>query len=172
MGCLLRAVEQFADELLGPSDGELLGPYLLRQPGHLLFGLQPQQRAGVSFGELSVANEGLLGGRGLQRAQVLPLQVLHERQLHRLVLACLSDEYWHPFESGFLRRPQPSLPCYELEAARRRSDDQRLQYTDLLYGSGELSYPCLREATSRLARVRADRRYWQFLEFQSSYALS
>src|SRR5215211_7497710 len=108
------------------------------------------------FGEPEPVHESLVGSCGLQRAKVLPLQVLHERQLHGLVLARLPDEYGHPLQVGFLRRPQPSLPCYELEATRRRAYYQGLQDTDLSYRRGKLSYTCLGEATSRLAGVRAD----------------
>src|SRR5918994_528373 len=206
---LAGIAEHFADELFGLPYGELLGHYPLCQPDHLLFCFQSQQGAGVSFGDLSFAqedlyplrqvhkpqgvgdsgpalaqpsreplpgkpepvHEGLVGGGGLQGAKVLPLEVLYERQLHGLVLAGLPYEDWHPLHAGFLGRPQPSLSCYELEAAGCRADDQWLQYSDLSHGGGELSYPCLGEAGSRLARVRPDRRHGQLLELQPPYAL-
>src|SRR5215218_130766 len=122
-------------------------------------------------GKPEPVHESLVGGGGLQRAEVLPLEVLHERELHGLVLARLPYEDRYPLQAGFLGRPQPSLSCYELEAARGRAHDQRLQYSDLLYGGGKLSHPCLGEAGSRLARVRTDRRHGQLLELQAPYAL-
>src|SRR5919107_740171 len=123
------------------------------------------------FGQPEPIHESLVGGGGLHRTEVLPLQVLDERQLHGLVLARLPDKDGHPLQARFPGRPQPSLSCYELEAARRGAYDQGLQYTDLSYGGGELSYPCFGEAGSRLARVRPDRRHRQLLELQPPYAL-
>src|SRR5919199_6689759 len=98
------------------------------------------------FGKPEPIHESLVGSGGLERAQVLPLQVLHECKLHALVLAGLSDEDGHPVQACFLRRPQPSLTGYQLESAWRRAYDERLQDTDLAYGGGELLDPCLGKA--------------------------
>src|SRR5918998_125642 len=160
-----RAGEVLAHELFRPANGELLGSNPLGELGHLFFGLETQQRPGVSLRELSVRqqgsdpvgqlrqaqsvghggpalaqpvgqllfgepetlHEGLVGGRCLQGVQILPLQVLHERQLHGLVVPGLPDEDRDPVEPGLLGGAQPpsverttsgwSMPTSLIEAA-------------------------------------------------------
>src|SRR3712207_5354066 len=135
------------------------GPALAQPVGELLLG-QPE-----------TLHEGLVGGRGLQGVQVLPLQVLHESQLHGHAVPRLPDENWHPVEPGLFRGPQPALPGYELEATLRRANDRRLQDTDLPDRGCELFDAGLGETAPWLTRVGADRRGRELLELQSPHAV-
>src|SRR5215210_5663463 len=59
LGRSARVGEELADEFFCLSDREFLLPYLACQLGHLRFVLQAEKRAGVTLGDLSVAQERL-----------------------------------------------------------------------------------------------------------------
>src|SRR5215213_2985493 len=162
MGSDPRVGEHLTNELLGLSDGELLLPHLACQLRHLLFVLQTEQRAGVTLGDLPVAQESLdvlrqvheaqgigdrgpalaeparelvfaqpepvhegpVGRGGLEGAQVLPLQIFYERQLHGLVLVGLPYKDGYPIQAPLThgsgpRRPRPSTLLRRCSWARR-----------------------------------------------------
>ena len=86
-----------------------------------------------------VADHPVVHRRLVQRRQVLALEVLDDRDLHRGLVIDVLDHRWDGGEAGGLRRSPAALAGDELEPeGSDRSDENRLQDAVLLDGGGEL----------------------------------
>ena len=93
---------------------------------------------------------------GLDRVEVLPLQVLDERDLELGLIVQLADDGRDALEAGGRGRAQASLAGDEPVAVDRLGDEDRLQDAVLADALGEGGQLRLVEASPGLVRVRAD----------------
>ena len=102
--------------------------------------------------EAAAGEDGLEGVRFLDRAEVLPVQVLVDGQLERRVLVAVAERDRHLRQPGQLRCSAAPLSSDQAVAALVRADDERLEYAVLADRIGQLLEGALVEA---LARVRS-----------------
>jgi hypothetical protein len=92
--------------------------------------------------------------RLFERAQVLALEVLDERDLHRLGVGGLADDARDLAQPRFDRGAIPSLARDDLEARAARTHEDRLEHSLLAHRRDQLRE--VAHVLARLIRVRID----------------
>ena len=93
----------------------------------------------------------------LDCVEVLPLQVFNQRNLHRLFFIHLTDDDRNLLQARHPAGSPASFSCYQLiDAARQRTDQQRLQYAVLTDGICQFVERFLIEHLTRLLSVWLD----------------
>ena len=98
----------------------------------------------------------------VSRVQILPLQVLDQRQLHHRAVVGLEDQHRHLGESGLPRGTPAALTGDDLVVAvARGADGQRLDDAVLADRFRKLGKLLLVEILTRLQRIRLYALDWQ-----------
>ena len=117
----------------------------------------PIRRAELLVGAAEVVEQLGVGGRLLQRVQLLAMQVLQQRVAQHRLVGGLANDGRDLGELGELGRPPAALTHDELVVlAAERAHDDRLQQPDLADAGGELLQRLLVEVLPGLAAVRGD----------------
>ena len=121
--------------------------------------LLPTRRRDLVVGEREVLDELLVGGRLLERVELLALEVLDDRLLEHRGVVGDPDDRGDRLEPDAPRRAPAALARDQLVAVAARPRDQhRLEHADLADRVGERGERLLVEVLARLLRVRPDRR--------------
>ena len=99
----------------------------------------------------------LIGLRFLDRVEILPLDILQQRDLQRLAVAIVADDDGDFVQPRALRRAPAAFASHDLIIVAVRADDDRLDHPALRDGSGEFLERGFVEMAARLAGVRGDR---------------
>src|SRR6185312_13346108 len=95
---------------------------------------------------------------GLDRVEILPLEVLDERQLEALTVVEMTDDGRDPVETGRDGGANPSLPGDQLIPIERLGDEDRLKHAVFSDARRQARHLGIAEPASRLIRVRTDAR--------------
>ena len=107
--------------------------------------------------ELEVLDQLLVGGRLLERVEVLPVEVLHQGLLQRQDLVHGAHHDGDRGQAGALGGAPASLPRDQLEpVVGQLPDEDGLQDAQLRHGGGQAGQRLLVEVGPRLVRVRRD----------------
>ena len=110
----------------------------------------------VVLGEPELLDELAVGVGGLDRVEVLALEVLDERELELLAIGQLAHDRRDPLEAGRLRGAQAALAGDELVAVDRLGDEDRLEDAVLGDAGAERRQPFGVEPLAWLVRIRRD----------------
>ena len=105
------------------------------------------------LGEPELVDELAIRVGGLDRVEVLALEVLDERELELIAIGQLAHERRDPVEAGGLRRAQPPLTGDELVAVDRLGHEDRLEDAVLRDARRERRETVRIEPLARLMRV-------------------
>ena len=87
----------------------------------------PDARRDLVLAEAELVDQLAVRFRGLERIEILALEVLDEGELELVAVGELADDRGDAFETGRLRSPEPALPGDELVAVDRLGDEDRLE---------------------------------------------
>src|SRR5215831_11912331 len=116
-------------------------------------------------GGAEVIEQLLVGGRLVERVELLPVQVLHQRFAEHLIVSGAAHDDRDVLQARTLARPPAPFAHDQLIAPRHDlADHHRLQQPDLLDRGCQLVQVVLIKAPSRLAWVRGNGTNRHFLE--------
>ena len=110
------------------------------------------------LGEPEFVDELAIGIGGLDRVEILALEVLDEGELELIAIGELAHESRDAIEAGGLRRPKPPLTGDELVAVDRLGHEDRLEHAVLRDARRERREAVRIEPLARLMRVGLDPR--------------
>ncbi len=120
------------------------------------------------MGHVEVDQQLLVGGRFLQRVEVLAVDVLQERVPQQLVVLGQANHRGDGLKPGCLGGADPALAHDDLVAVALGPDHDRLQHPDGLDALGQLVEGVLVEGLPRLPRVRVEQFQWNLEERRPS----
>jgi hypothetical protein len=129
-----------------------------QQPEHVADGRTVQAQPSGQFLDRQLETVQIILERGclLQHVQILPLEVLLQRDLAHLLVAERQHAAGDDLQAGLLRRDEPAFTGDELIAIADRPDEQRLQHAVLADAVDQFVERGLLEVLSGLKRVAFD----------------
>ena len=120
--------------------------------------LLPTRVASLVVGELEVLDELLVGGRLLERVEVLAVQVLDQRLLEAVGIGGRAHQGGDGLQAGPLGRPPPALAGDELITAMvvGLAHQHGLEHAELPDGRGQRRQGVLVEVAPRLEGIGFD----------------
>ena len=137
-------IEDLRGKVEQPQQVGDMAPRLVDDPGKLFLGM----------GKL--VDEALIGLRFLDRVEILPLDILDQRNFERLLVGEVADDRRNFVEPRPLRRPPTPLAGDDLETVTVGTNDDRLDDAARPDRFGKLGKRLFLEDPSRLAGVRLD----------------